>query len=262
MEDDVYIGDGCRLEARSSVKSGTTLGENNFVGEGTIIGGMPQHIAIQDDCGCIVIGNGNIIRENVTIHRAMKETGTTEIGDNCMFMINAHVAHDCRIGNNVILTNNVMLAGHVSIGDRAILGGAAAVHQFSRVGKLAMVGGQSHVIQDVPPFMTVDGLTSRIVGLNQIGLRRAGFTIEDVKQLKAAYRTLFRSQLPWREILKTMEADFTKGLALELVQFLRSTTRGILNERRSGAEGLKQQIFKIHEDEIDESDSSFKFNAG
>lgn len=269
VEDDVVLGDGCRLQARCSVKSGTVLGNNNIIGEGTVLGGFPQHLAVHDACGRLVIGNGNIFRENATVHRAMKEDSATEIGDNCMLMVNAHIAHDCRIGDNVVLTNNVMLAGHVSVGDRAILGGGAGVHQFTRIGKMAMVGGQAHVIQDVPPFMTVDGLTSRIVGLNQIGIRRSGYSIDDIKQLKAAYRMIFRSQMPWREMMKNLEANFSRGLALELIQFLASTTRGILSEGRAFH---GKAVLKIHdaEGELENDDlsmlqpslPSLKINAG
>ena len=256
VEEDVYIGNGCRLEARVSIKSGTVLGENNQVSEGAVLGGVPQHLAGQEVCGQLIIGNGNIFRENVTVHRAMKEGEATVIGDNNMMMVNTHAAHDCRLGDHIVLANNAMLAGHVSVGDRANISGAVGVHQFCRIGSFAMVGGQSHIIQDVPPFMTVDGLTSRIVGLNLIGLRRAGSSVEEIKQLKAAYRILFRSQLPWREILKSLEESFTKGLALELIQFLRSTTRGIVSERRSSPPKAALKLHDAEDDEISEQSVS------
>jgi len=253
VENGVEIGSGCRLENRATIKKGSILGENNTICEGVVIGGMPQHIAIPEICGNIVIGNGNMFRENATVHRSMKESGTTLIGDNNMFMVNAHIAHDCRIGDNVVIVNNVMLAGHVCVEDRAILSGAAAVHQYSRIGTLAMVGGQAHVTQDVPPFMIVDGLSSRIVGLNMIGLRRAGYPIEEIKQLKAAYRMLYRSELPWQEILKTLDETFTVGPAQKLTQFLTSSTRGILSERRTQSD---QPVLKIHNAEEEDHEDS------
>ena len=243
VENGVEIGDGCRLESQATIKKESILGANNVVCEGVVIGGMPQHIAVPENCGNIVIGNGNMFRENTTVHRSMKESGTTLIGDNNLFMVNSHVAHDCRIGNNVVVVNNVMLAGHVCVEDRAILSGASAVHQYCRIGTLAMVGGQAHVTQDVPPFMMVDGLSSRIVGLNLIGLRRAGYSIGEIKQLKSAYRMLYRSEKPWQEILKTLEEIFTTGPAQKLGQFLANSTRGILNERRTRSE---KPILKIH----------------
>ena len=124
----------------------------------------------------MVIGSDNTIREYATVHRAaLVADHNTTIGDHCLLMVGAHVAHDCRLGNQVILTNNVMLAGHVTVADRAYISGAAGVHQFCRIGTLAMVGGQAHLSQDVPPYVTVDGMSSLVVGLNKIGLRRAGY---------------------------------------------------------------------------------------
>ena len=254
VENGVEIGDGCRFESRVTIKKGTTLGENNLVCEGVVIGGMPQHIAVHENSGNIVIGNGNVFRENATVHRSMNESGATIIGDNNMFMVNSHVAHDCRVGNNVLLVNNVLLAGHVCVEDRAILGGAAAVHQYCRVGMMAMVGGQAHLVQDVPSFMMVDGLSSRIVGLNMIGLRRAGYSIDEIKQLKAAYRVLYRSEKNWQEILKNLEETFTIGPAQKLVQFLFGSTRGILSERRTKANA---PVFKIHNNEEENQEDSF-----
>jgi UDP-N-acetylglucosamine acyltransferase len=143
-----------------------------------------------------------------------------------------HVAHDCRVGNNTIFANNAMLAGHVTVGDRAYLSGAVAVHQFCRIGSLAMVGGQSHVTKDVPPYVTVDGLSSFVVGLNQIGLRRAGFSLEDIRRLKEAYRVIYRSRLTWNEILGRLQKEFCQGPPAQFHQFLSTTTRGILSERR------------------------------
>jgi UDP-N-acetylglucosamine acyltransferase len=179
-----------------------------------------------------VIGAGNTIRENVTFHRAMAEDGETVIGDNNLFMVNSHVAHDCRVGNHTIFANNSMLAGHVTVGDRAYLSGAAAAHQFCRIGTLAMVGGQAHVNKDVPPFVTLDGLSSHVVGLNSIGLRRAGFSSNEITQLKQAYRILYRSGQSWNEILQRLQDEFPQGVAAQFHLFLSTTTRGIMSERR------------------------------
>ncbi len=262
VEEGAHIGNGCRLEGRVTIKQGTHVGENNHIFEGCVFGGWPQHLASTDACGEVIIGSGNIIRENVTVHRAMKEGIATVVGDNCMIMVNAHIAHDCRVGDNVIMANNVMLAGHVSIGNRANLSGAVGVHQFCRIGDYAMVGGQAHVMQDVPPYMTVDGLTSRIVGLNQIGLRRAGFSTEDIKQLKAVYRIIFRSQMLWRDILKTLKEQFANGPGMEMSRFLETTTRGIVSERRSGGAAGPATV-RIHDADIGtEPPIRFQVNAG
>ncbi|HYW78692.1 MAG TPA: hypothetical protein VE890_03910, partial [Thermoguttaceae bacterium] len=145
---------------------------------------------------------------------------------------NAHVAHDCCLGDHTIITNNVMLAGHVTVEHRAYLSGAAAVHQFCRIGMLAMVGGQSHANRDVPPFVTVDGLSSLVVGLNKIGLRRAGFDQREIRQLKDAYRVIYRSGLLWDEMLARLQSEFPDGPATKFYEFLSTTTRGITPERR------------------------------
>ena len=232
VEPGARIGDGCRLESRVVIKQGTTLGRSNYVAEGAVLGGMPQHINMPDTSGLVVVGSGNTIRENVTIHRALEEEEATILGDNNLLMVNVHVAHDCRVGNHTIFANNGMLAGHVTVGDGAYLSGAVAVHQFCRIGSRAMVGGQSHVTKDVPPYVTVDGLSSFVVGLNQIGLRRAGFCLEDVRRLKEAYRVVYRSQLSWNEILGRLKKEFSDGPAAQFYQFLSTTTRGILCERR------------------------------
>ena len=232
VEPNVIIGAGCRLEAGAIVKNETILGENNHVFEGAVLGGLPQHANAPQLSGGLVVGNGNTIRENVTMHRALEVGQATTVGSNNMLMVNAHVAHDCLVGNRVIVANNAMLAGHVVVADRAYISGAVAIHQFCRVGTLAMVGGQAHVVKDIPPFVTVDGLSSYVVGLNQIGLRRAGYGYEDVLRLKAAYRLIYRSSLTWTESLSQIEAEFPEAPAAEFYRFLSATTRGICPERR------------------------------
>lgn len=232
VEAGATIGDGCKLASHVVIKQGTTLGPNNQIAEGAVLGGMPQHIHMPENPGGVVIGSGNTIRENVTVHRALEEDEATIIGNNNLLMVNTHVAHDCRVGNNTIFANNAMLAGHVSVGDRAYLSGAAAVHQFCRIGTLAMVGGQSHIVKDVPPYVTIDGLSSLVVGLNQVGLRRAGFSAEDMRRLKAAYRVIYRSDLTWNEILVRLREEFAEGPSTQFYQFLSTTTRGIVPERR------------------------------
>ena len=187
---------------------------------------MPEQL------GRVIIGSGNTIRENVTIHKAMQPDHDTVIGDHCLLMCNAHVAHDCRLGDHVILTNNVMLAGHVTVGSRAFLSGGAGVHQFCRVGTLAMVGGLAHISRDVPPFVTIDGQSSYVVGLNQIGLKRAGYDAKSIARLKEAYRVIYRSGLMWKEILAALQQQFHDGAAAEFFPFLASSKRGIIPERR------------------------------
>jgi len=239
IESGVKIGDGCKFDSHVVIKSGVTIGENNQFGAGSVIGGPPQHVSAPPPFGQIRIGDGNVFRENTTVHRSLKESVATTIGNENYLMVNAHVAHDCVIGNHNILVNNVMLGGHVVVGNRVVLGGGAAVHQNCRVGSLAMIGGQAHVVQDVPPFFTMDGLSSRIVGLNLIGLRRNGRTSEDIKTLKSAYFTLYRSDLTWKEILQFFQDNYSTGPVAELTQFLLTTKRGIIRERSTHRSSLR-----------------------
>jgi len=233
IEAGVEIGSGCVLENRVTIKEGTSLGTNNRVGESAVLGGMPQHVHVPEQPGRVVIGSGNTIRENVTVHRALLPDHATVIGDHCLLMVGAHVAHDCRLGHHVIMTNNAMLAGHVRVDDRAYISAAVGVHQFCRVGSLAMVGGQAHLTQDVPPYVTVDGLSSLVVGLNKIGLRRAGYQQAAIQELMAAYRVIYRSGLRWNDILEQLRTQFPTGPAALFYEFLSTTARGIVSERRA-----------------------------
>lgn len=262
IEPGVVIGNGCKLDSHVVIKSGTTIGDNNQFYAGTSIGGPPQHISALPPFGQVRIGDNNVFREQTTVHCSLKESGTTRIGNDNYLMVGAHVAHDCVIGNGNILVNNVMLGGHVIVGNRAMIGGGAAVHQNSRVGSLAMVGGQAHVVQDVPPFVTVDGLTSKIVGLNLIGLRRSGRNSEDLKTLKGAYFALYRSGMTWKEILQYFQENYSTGPVAELTQFLLTTKRGIVRERAASRSQLR--VVEENESGIEQSDAhaTLRVNVG
>lgn len=233
IESDVVLGDDCHLESMVVVRSGTSVGSGNYFAEGVILGGLPQHKKMPANPGRLVIGSRNVLREHVTLHRALSEPHETRIGDGNLLMVNAHVAHDCHVGDETILANNVMLAGHVLVEDRAYLSGAVGVHQFCRVGQHAMVGGQAHITKDVPPFVTVDGATSLIVGLNTVGLRRAGLSRAELDELKEAYRVVFRRGMRWTEAIEELKASFPAGRPAALWQFLEQTKRGCVQERRT-----------------------------
>lgn len=232
IEPDTVIGDQCVLESHVVIKRGVTLGDNNHICEGAVLGGMPQHIHAPERPGRVVIGAGNTIREYVTVHRSLDEEENTSIGDNNLLMVGVHIAHDCRVGNQTIFANGAALAGHVTVGDRAYVSGGVGVHQFCRIGSLAMVGGHARIVKDVPPFVTIDGASGLVVGLNQIGLRRAGYRSEEIAQLKDAYRLIYRSGHTWNEILARLAEEYPEGLAARFYQFLSATTRGITAERR------------------------------
>jgi UDP-N-acetylglucosamine acyltransferase len=233
VEAGAVIGDGCRLAARVVVKGRTTLGESNEIGEGAVIGGVAQHLHVHDPGGTLAIGSHNRIRENVTIHRGWNNDAATTVGDHNMLMVGSHVAHDCRLGSHCILVNHVLLGGHVHVEDRAYLGGASAVHQFCRIGRLAMIGGLAKITQDVPPFVMVEGVaSSEVIGLNKVGLRRNGYTPEQILQLKEAYRVIYREGLRWSEVLDILKADYSTGPAAAFHEFLKNGKRGFVQERR------------------------------
>ena len=213
VEPDTAIGPGCVWRAAWWSSRRRPSGTDNHVFDGVVLGGLPQHVHLPAQPGRVAIGSGNTIRENVTVHRALVSDHATAIGDHCLLMVGSHVAHDCHLGNHVIMANNAMLAGHVHVDDRAYISGAVGVHQFCRVGTLAMVGGQAHLVQDVPPYVTVDGLSSLVVGLNKIGLRRAGYDQAAIQELMAAYRVIYRSGLPWAELLEQLRTRFPVGPA-------------------------------------------------
>jgi len=233
VEADVELGDHCVVASGAVVKSGVTAGCRNEFCEHSVIGGAPQHAGRPQHIGRVVIGNDNVFREYVTIHRALKPEIATRVGDGNYVMASVHFGHDCTVGNNAIFANGAMLGGHVTVGDRAFVSGAVAVHQFCRVGRLAMVGGHARVVQDVPPFMLLDGQSSCIVGLNIVGLRRSGHTPDDILALKSAYKVIYRRGLPWKEVLETLRKEFTAVPVTTLLEFLAGGTRGFVQERRA-----------------------------
>jgi UDP-N-acetylglucosamine acyltransferase len=253
VEPGVEIGDNTTLASRVVIRTGTKLGCDNMVCEGAVIGGMPQHVHLPQFPGRVVIGDGNVIRENTTVHRAMDAEKVTQIGSGCLLMVGAHVAHDCTVGDNVILTNNSLLGGHVTVADRAYVSGNVAVHQFCRIGRLAMVGGLARVTRDVPPFLMIDGASAMVVGLNRIGLRRAGFTSQEMIDLKRAYRVIYRSGLTWDEMLDTLQMQFTSGPAAEFLSFfMGGHNRGYVQERRTPP-GATVRIVRDEQESSDET---------
>lgn len=232
VEGGTAIGPRTRLAGHAVVKAGTRLGSGNSVAEFAVLGGFPQHVAPPGTPGRLCIGDANVIREHVTMHRSLYHDQATTVGSGGMFMAGSHVAHDCRVGDHVILANDVLLAGHVEVGDRVFFGGAAAIQQFCRVGRLAMIGGLARVTQDVPPFMLVDGGTTMVVGLNRVGLRRAGLSPDRIRQLKEAYRIVYRQNLSAAAAAAALEARLADDDSLEMARFLRAGQRGFVQERR------------------------------
>jgi len=233
IEAGAELGDFCTIHPGVVIKSGVRAGSHNEFCEHAVIGGAPQHAGRPQQIGTVVIGDHNVFREYVTIHRALKPGTATIVGDSNYVMASVHFGHDVVIGNNCICANGALLGGHVTVQDRAFVSGAVAVHQFCRIGRLAMVGGHERVVQDVPPYMLVDGQSGCIVGLNIVGLRRSGHTSEEIADLKAAYRVIYRRGLPWKDVLEALRAEFAAGPVAHLLEFLTSGSRGFTQERRA-----------------------------
>jgi UDP-N-acetylglucosamine acyltransferase len=238
IEEGVKIENGTKLGPYVHVKGRTIIGRDNIIHTGCVIGERAQMFGLREDKGKLEIGNGNIIREYVTIHASTDEANGTKIGDNNYLMGFAHIAHDCKIGNQVIICNGTLLAGHVEVGDKAFISGNVVIHQFVRIGRLAMIAGLARVNQDVPPFMLLVG-NSRIWGINLVGLKRAGFDGERIRKVKEIYEILYREGLPLNKALEKLQ-KINSDLSKEVLNFIRNSKRGISGPHRSK---LLEKIF-------------------
>jgi UDP-N-acetylglucosamine acyltransferase len=256
VESGAVLGDGCKLAARVVVKSRTTMGMNNDISEGVVLGARAQHAIDTTPGGVLVLGDNNRIRENATLHRGYANEAATVIGSNNLIMVNAHIGHDCHVGNNCIIVNGAMLGGHVVVEDRAYVSGGVAIHQFCRVGRFAMIGGLAKIVQDVPPFVTIEGGgVTEVVGLNRVGLRRNGFTPDEVMQLKQAYRVIYRQGLRWSEVLQILKTNFSEGPAAAFHEFFKAGKRGFVQERRISRKATLR-IVNADTDDIESDDRS------
>jgi UDP-N-acetylglucosamine acyltransferase len=236
IEADVVVGDGCEVGAHAVLHDGCRLGRRVRVAPHAVLAGAPQILGHAPVPSFVTIGDDSVIREYVTVHRAAREGGETRVGRRCMLMALCHLAHDCQIADGAIITSYAALAGHVEIGESAVLGGLAAFHQHVRVGRLAMVGGMSRVIQDVPPFVIVEGNPCRVRGLNSVGLRRAGFAPEARRALKRAFRLLYRSGLNTSQALRAIQGEPGGDAVDQLVAFVASSKRGTTPAGRADGE--------------------------
>ncbi len=231
IEQDVEIGADCILEPYVFVKRWTTMGDRNEISAGTVLGTDPLDKNFdRRDRSYLVIGNGNIIREHYTISRGTQPESVTRIGDENYIMTSGHIAHNCTIGSRVVIASCALVAGHVEVEDQAFLSGGVVVHQHSKVGRLAMIGGNTRVNLDVPPYFLYSGFDVEAKGLNIVGLKRAGFGLREVSTLKTAYKLLYRSGLKLEEALVRIENELEGEHARHLVEFIRSSKRGICRE--------------------------------
>jgi len=230
VEEDVTIGAFSRLEPYVYVKRWTTLGERNEISTGTVLGTDPLDKNFGEERSYLRIGNGNIIREHYTVSRGTQPESVTAIGDGNYIMTSGHIAHNCTIGNNCVIASCALVAGHVEVEDQAFISGGVVIHQYSKIGRLAMIGGNSRVNSDVPPFFLYSDFNVAAKGLNLVGLRRAGFTREEMAALKLAYKILYRSGLKLDDALARIEAETSTEHTRHLVSFIRGSKRGICRE--------------------------------
>lgn len=230
VEQDVVIGAETKLEPYVFVKRWTALGERNEISAGTVLGTDPLDKNFTGARSYLKIGNGNKIREHYTISRGTAPESETTIGDGNYIMTSGHIAHNCKIGDNTVIASCALVAGYVEVESQAFISGGVVIHQFSKIGRLAMIGGNSRVNLDVPPYFLYSDFNVAPKGLNLVGLRRAGFTAADVRSLKQAYKLLYKSGLKLDDALSRIEAESATEHTRHLVSFIRSSKRGICRE--------------------------------
>lgn len=221
----VTIGQGTTIGASTRISGHTTIGKENKISSNVVIGAPPQDLSYSEKIKSeTIIGDSNTIREFSSIHRSAIEGGKTTLGNQNFLMAGAHLAHDTIVGNHNILANNVLLGGHVEVGDRAFLGGGAGFHQFVKVGSFAMVQGNSAISKDMPPYCIANQMNN-LRGLNTIGLKRGGFTSDDLKEVKALFRLLFRSAMPLAEAISEADKKTWSDKALLLLTAAKHPSR-------------------------------------
>ena len=229
IENNVEIGEGTWVGSNVTIMEGARIGKNCRIFPGAVIAAIPQDLKFQGEDSLVEIGDNVTIREFVTINRGTKASGVTKIGDNCLIMATAHVAHDCVIGEHAIIVNGVALGGHVIVGKNAIIGGLAAVHQFIHIGAHAMISGGALVRKDVPPFTKAGKEPISFVGINSIGLRRRGFTTEKIREIQDIYRIIYQKNYNTSQAVAILEAEMEATPERDqIIQFIKDSKRGIM----------------------------------
>ena len=229
IEKDVEIGSGTWIGSNVTIMEGARIGKNCRIFPGAVISAIPQDLKFEGEKSLTIIGDDCTIRECATVNRGTSASGKTIVGNNCLIMAYAHIAHDCVIGNNCVIVNSVALGGHVTIGDYAIIGGLSAIHQFVSVGKHAMVSGGSLVRKDVPPYTKAAREPLSFVGINSIGLRRRGFSDDKIKDIQAIFRILFQNNNNNTQALLKIETEINASPERdEIISFVQNSGRGIM----------------------------------
>lgn len=229
IDRDVVIGEGTRIGSSVTILSGTRIGKNCNIFPGAVLGAVPQDLKFKGEYSTVEIGDNTTIREFVTVNRGTAARGKTTVGNNCLIMAYAHIAHDCSVGNYVILVNNTQLAGEVIIDDWAIIGGMTAVHQFCHIGSHVMVAGGSLVRKDVPPFIKAGREPLAYVGINSIGLRRRDYSNEKIREIQDIYRYIYQKGLNTAQAVEIIEAEMPASQERdEILLFVKDSKRGII----------------------------------
>lgn len=224
--ENTILGAGVKVGPHALIES-AEIGDNCHIHGHAVVGTAPQDLKYKNEPTKLIMGQNCTVREFSTLNRGTIASGKTVIGSGCLFMSFSHVAHDCVLGNDIIMANAATLGGHVEVGDRAVFGGLVAVHQFNRIGRLAMIGGGAMVSQDILPFTQAQGDRATLKGMNLVGMKRASFTKETIEEIKSAYRTLFLSGLLMEEALEQLEAAVPGTEVREMIQFIHDSKRGI-----------------------------------
>lgn len=231
IEANVQMGNGNTLMTGALLKEGVNIGNNNKIHEYAVIGGLPQDLGFDPaTASYVTIGNGNTLREYVTVHRASKQDAFTRLGDENYLMTHVHLGHDCQLANRVIIAPATGLGGHVHVADRAFISGGVMVHQFVKIGTIAMIGGNTKITQNVLPYMITDGVPGTVRGLNLVGLRRAGCSRPDIQMLKQAYQIIHRSAQSQKVILQQLR-ELDNPFALHLAEFISGSSRSFHREK-------------------------------
>lgn len=229
IHNNVEIGEGTWIGSNVTIMAGARIGKNCTIFPGAVISAVPQDLKFGGEESVAIIGDNTTIRECVTINRGTAASGQTYVGNNCLIMAYAHIAHDCIVGNNVVIANSVALAGHVSVGNFAVIGGLAAVHQFITIGEHSMISGGSLVRKDVPPFTKAAKEPLSYIGINSVGLRRRGFSSDKIREIQDIYRTLYQRNYNNSQALDIIEAEMAATPERdEIIQFVRNSSRGIM----------------------------------
>lgn len=229
IEDDVTIGNDSEIGPHAIIGEGTRIGNKTRIFPGAAIGLIPQDKKFVGEKTYTIIGNNTLIREYVTINRGSSANGETRIGDNCWIMAYCHIAHDCIIGNDVTISNSLAMAGHVTIGNHVTIGGVCSFHQFSRVGDYVFIQATSYITQDILPFALTGADPLRIVDINKIGLERHGFSEKRRRDIKRAYKILFRENLTMDDAISRLNNDFPGNDDISsIIDFLRTGSRGVM----------------------------------